>query len=128
MRLQIGRNCDLAIKALRHLAADSEPWGTEALADRVSTTPGFLGPVLASFERTGWVESTLGGYRYAASPAPSLLEVIEAIEGPTRRDACVLHEGKPCGVASGEPFCALHEAWQQAHQVLIEHLGATAAV
>jgi Rrf2 family protein len=132
VRLSISRRTDLGLKALRILAAEPGVWTASALAEAVSTTPGFISQAMAAFVHAGWVYSgsgPSGGYLYArpARP-PSLLEVIEAIEGPTAPDACVLHEGKRCGLISGEPLCELHEGWLRAREVLVEVLGATPAI
>jgi DNA-binding IscR family transcriptional regulator len=132
MMLSISRRTDLGLKALRILAHERRVWTGAALAAAVPTTPSILNPALAAFVRAGWVVSgsgPSGGYLYqpAGSP-PSLLEVIESIEGPTVPDACVLHEGRRCGLISGEPLCQLHEGWVLARQVLVDVLQATPAL
>ena len=132
MRLSISRRTDLGLKALRILAAEPRVWTASALADAVATTPGFISQAMAAFVHAGWVYSgsgPSGGYLYARpTRPPSLLEVIEAIEGPTAPDACVLHEGKRCGLISGEPLCELHEGWLRAREVLMAVLQATPAL
>jgi DNA-binding IscR family transcriptional regulator len=131
MMLSVSRRTDLGLKALRILAREPRVWTAAALAAAVPTTPAILNPALAAFVHAGWLVSgsgPSGGYLYrtAATP-PSLLEVIESIEGPTVPDACVLQEGKRCGLISGEPVCQLHEGWQRARQVLIQELQVTPA-
>ncbi len=132
MRLAISRRTDLGLKALKLLAREQRVWTASALAEAVSTTPGFISQAMAAFVRAGWVYSgsgPSGGYLYARPAVPpSLLAVIEAIEGPTVPDACVLHEGKKCGLISGEPLCELHEGWLRARDVLVEALQATPAL
>ncbi len=132
MRLAISRRTDLALKALRFLAGEPRVWTASALAEAVATTPSFINQAMAAFVHAGWVYSSpgpAGGYLYAQpAPPPSLLQVIEAIEGPTPVDACVLREGKRCGLISGEPLCALHEGWLRAREVLLSTLAATSAL
>ncbi len=129
MRLQIGRRADLALKVLRLLAAEQRGWSATQLATAVWTTPRFVEDALRSFERNGWAEFALDGWHYSGTrDGPSLLEVIEAMEGPLRSDRCVLREDKSCGWISGEPTCALHEAWQRVHLSLYEQLTRIAAV
>jgi Rrf2 family protein len=132
VRLAISRRTDLGLKALRILASEPRVWTASALAAAVSTTPGFIGQAMGAFVQAGWVYSgsgPSGGYLYA-NPAepPSLLQVIEVIEGPMVPDACVLHEGKRCGLIPGEPLCALHEGWLRARDVLVEVLQASPAL
>jgi DNA-binding IscR family transcriptional regulator len=51
----------------------------------------------------------------------SVLDVVEAVEGPTDVTRCVL-EDRPC--AGGER-CALHDAWSQARAHLLTELSTT---
>lgn len=92
------------------------------VAEALSTTPGFVPQVLAPLVRAGWVRSDpgpTGGYR-ALIPLSqlSVLEVVEAVDGPTDRARCVV-SGAPCG---GESTCALHDAWAGARVVLMDAL------
>ncbi len=132
MRLEITRKSDLAIQALRTLAAAPTSRTSDELATTIGTTSGFLSQVLAPLVHAGWIHSTYGpggGYRYAfpATP-PSLLQVITAIEGPLREDDCVLHTGIPCAAVTGGPVCALHEGWLRAREALLDALGGTSAL
>jgi len=122
MRLEITRRSDLAARALLELARVGERTRSTELADRVGTTPGFLSQAMTPLVARGWVVSTPGrngGYALAADPATlSLLEVIEAIEGPTDRGHCVL-EDRPCGRSAQ---CALHQPWSSARDQLTAEL------
>lgn len=132
VRLSISVRMDLGLKGLRLLADEQRVWTATALAQSVGTAPDEIRRAMGAFVRAGWVVSSSGpsgGYLYTRpATAPSLLQVIEAIEGPTAPDACVLHEGKRCGVISGEPLCELHEGWLLARSVLVEGLEATPAL
>ena len=64
-----------------------------------------------------------GGYALVADPAHlSMLQVIEAVEGPTESGRCVLADG-PC---SQNVPCALHEPWTRARALLLGELHRTA--
>ena len=132
MRLAINVKTDLGLKALRILGGEPRVWTASALAERVSTTPMFIKEAMGAFVRAGWVYSgpgPSGGYLYASpGTSPSLLEVIEAIEGPTAPDRCVLREGQRCGLISGRPLCELHDGWVRACEVLVAVLKATPAL
>ena len=63
-----------------------------------------------------------GGYRLLRDPATiSLVEVVEAAEGPLRPDRCTLRDG-PC---RWEAMCPLHPAWERAVVALRGSLQAT---
>lgn len=130
MRLEITRRADLALRALRHLAdtASATTPGRVAgpdLASAIGTTRQFLPQVMRPLVAQGWVDSEpgpRGGYRLRVDPsALSVLEVIEAVEGPTDDGMCVLRGG-PC--TAGET-CALHEAWTQGRAALLAALAAS---
>lgn len=122
MRLEITRRSDLAARALLELARTGERTRSAELADRVGTTPGFLSQAMTPLVGREWVASTPGrhgGYTLTADPATiSLLDIIEAIEGPTDRGQCVL-EDRPCSRAAQ---CALHQPWSRAREQLTEEL------
>lgn len=63
-----------------------------------------------------------GGYRLARSPGDiSLLEIVEAAEGPATFDHCVLRDG-PC---DWEETCPVHDTWARAQEALIRELAST---
>jgi cysteine desulfurase len=82
----------------------------------------FLPQVLADLQRAGLVASApgrSGGYLLArGAEAISLLEVIEAVEGDSRRRTCVLRGG-PCG---RDGTCDVHEVFFAGQEALLETL------
>lgn len=123
MRLEVRRQSDLAVRALRALGDVERIKGSE-LAERVGTTPGFVSQVVAPLVRAGWVRSDpgpTGGYSLTVDLAGvSVLAVIEAVEGATETGQCVLADG-PCSESGS---CALHVPWQRARAGLLRELGA----
>jgi Rrf2 family protein len=85
----------------------------------------YVSQILGDIVRAGLAVSSFGphgGYRLARPPeAVSLLEVVEAAEGPLAPTCCVLGEG-PC---YWEKVCPLHEAWGRATRSLQAELAAT---
>lgn len=124
MRLEITRKTDLALRAVRALQDGGQRKGAE-LAGMIGTTAQFISQVMTPLVREGWVASETGpagGYSLAVDPASvSLLQLIEAVEGPTVDGRCVLR-GTPCPPV--EP-CALHDAWSRARDAMLEELQRT---
>jgi Rrf2 family transcriptional regulator, iron-sulfur cluster assembly transcription factor len=124
MRLEITRKSDLAVRALCALR-ETGRMKASALAGATGTSQAFMAQVMAPLVRRRWVASDpgpTGGYELAVSLDDlSMLELIEAIEGPTVTGRCVLRAG-PC---PSEEICALHDAWLPARDALLERLAAT---
>jgi Rrf2 family protein len=120
MRLELTKRGDYAVRAVLALARGS---GNGLLsARRISVAMDipvrFLPQVLTDLSRAGLVEAApgrSGGYRLKRDPATiTLLEVIEAVEGDSRRQACVLR-GAPCGV---DGYCDVHNVFFAGQEAL----------
>ena len=98
------------------------------LAASLDTSSGFVAQVLTPLVRQGWVRSEpgpAGGYSLVVDTSDvSVLDVIEAVEGPTDTGRCVLVE-RPCDQGG---TCALHASWVRARAHLLQELGASAVV
>jgi Rrf2 family protein len=109
---------------MRALATASIWVSGDELAATVGTSRGFLVQVMAPLVRARWVQSTpgpQGGYRIrSSSPPVSVLDVIEATEGPLETASCVLEPDRDCAIAHPETAraCALHEPWLAARTAL----------
>lgn len=126
MRLELRRSTDLALRVLLELHASGSKLKAADLAERVESTPTYLPQAIAPLVERGWVSSEpgpTGGYRVASRvEAVSVLELVEACEGPTDTGRCVL-VGDPCPVTG--QTCALHEPWTRARSSLAAELAAT---
>jgi Rrf2 family protein len=121
MRLEITRRADLAVRATALLAGGRQLKAAE-LADGLDATPGFAPQVVGPLVKAGWVRSDpgpKGGY-VLLIPAEdlSVLEVIEAVDGPTDNGRCIVAD-VPCG---RERPCALHGAWTRARDDMLVSL------
>jgi Rrf2 family protein len=125
MRLEITRRADLATRAMLELSATDRRLKSRELAERLDTSAGFLAQAMTPLVDRGWVHSEpgpAGGYLAATDPGDvSVLDVIEAVEGPTETTRCVL-EDRAC--ASGGN-CALHTPWSRARSQLLAELSST---
>jgi Rrf2 family protein len=127
MRLELTGKTELAIRAINVLS--TQPAGQvmrgEDLADVLDTTKNYLPQVLSPLIREEWVTSTAGpagGYQLAADNSKvTLLQVIEAVEGPAEDGTCVL-KGTPC---PDRGPCALHDPWTRARNALLNELAGT---
>jgi len=96
-----------------------------ALAAELGTTVAFVPQVVGPLVKAGWVRSDpgpTGGYRATTTlAAVNVLEVIEAVDGPTDAGRCVVAD-RPC---RSEQPCVLHLAWTLALAELLGVLRAT---
>ena len=131
MRLELTRRGDYAVRAMLALARRSAPalagrgpasgnglLSARRIADAMGIPVRFLPQVLSDLARAGLVEAMpgrAGGYRLTRpATAISLLEVIEAVEGDSRRQTCVLRGG-PCGT---DGHCDVHDVFFQGQEAL----------
>lgn len=125
MRLELMRRTDLALRAMLALDAHGGRMTSTELAEEICGTRPFVSQVMTPLVKQGWVASVpgpRGGYELrVALDDVSILELVEAVEGPTDTGKCVL-TGVPC--PPGEP-CALHDAWTRARQALLDELART---
>jgi Rrf2 family protein len=123
VQLELSSEGRYALRALVYLAqADGK-----VTADRISTEAHIprrlLARILARLSHAGLVKSEQGrgGGSRLARPAGkiTLREAVEAVEGPFGVIRCIM-EDRACG--EGAP-CALHEAWEEGQQAILEYLG-----
>lgn len=127
MYLEMSRQTDIAIRVLRRLSATELTSGS-TLATSLDTTTTYLARILSPLVRAGWITSKQGpsgGYALNVDPCDvSILDVIEAVEGPVDRTKCVLRN---TDCSSSTP-CSVHGAWSRARDALTRELKATSVV
>ncbi len=110
MRLELTRRGDYGVRAMLALAAapNERPVSARRIAEAMAIPAPILPSVMRELARGGLVEAVAGragGYRLARPPAEiDLLAIVEAIEGDTSRQTCVLRGG-PCGL---DGTCTVH--------------------
>jgi Rrf2 family protein len=122
--MQLTRAADYAVRVMIHLAG--QPAHTRAsragLAEAAECPEQFLSKVLQSLTRAGLVVShrgNTGGFELPVSRQEvSLLDVVEAIEGPVRLNLCLTSE-EAC-VRRGS--CPAHAVWADAQRAMLEVL------
>lgn len=125
MRLELTRRGDYAVRAMVALADDRGMLTGPRIAAATGVPPSFVPQVMGALVRAGLVEARQGrsgGYRLAR-PAQevTLLSVVEAVEGDSRRTTCILRGG-PC---NAEGRCRVHDAFFSAQEALLAELRRT---
>lgn len=124
MQVSLGRKGDYAVRAMLALARAYGDGRRKArqISQVMDIPERYLPQVMAPLVRGGLVQATAGpdgGYELAHPPHDiTLLQVIEAAEGPIAGDQCLL-EGGPC---DWKDVCPVHEVWSRAHTVLATEL------
>lgn len=119
MRMSLGKRADYAIRAVLYLTvhrSDRRWHKARHIANEMEVPVKYLPQVMAPLSRAGLVRSESGpdgGYRLAAGGEEvSLLQVIEAVEGPMLSTECILRGG-PC---RRDDTCVVHGSWTEAQQ------------
>lgn len=123
--LRVTKLTDYATVVLTALAAQPDDVLSAAgLAERAGLEAPTVSKLLKPLARAGLVEGfrgVNGGYRLArAAGAISLVEIVEAIEGPLGMTECSVHAGV-CGI---EDSCGVRANWRRINDVVAEALGA----
>jgi Rrf2 family protein len=121
--MQITRQADYAVRAVSYLA-NLEP-GKKATTKKISEIQkiplSFLAKIIAQLTVVGLLETTRGvhgGVSLARDPEViSLLDVVEAIDGPVMVNACV-RDDYDCAIEN----CNIRPIWQEAQADLINRL------
>lgn len=112
------RKGDYAVRGMVFLA--SRPRGSVSqvrdVASSVDVPPALLAKIFQDLCKLGFVRSyrgTGGGFELARPASGiSLLEIIEAVDGPVAMNRCIVERGS-CG---REEFCGVHPVWIKMQQ------------
>jgi Rrf2 family protein len=118
--MQLTRAADYAVRVMIHLAG--MPTGSRAsraeLANAAECPEQFLSKVLQSLTRAGLVISHRGNTGGFELPRPhrtaSMLEVVEAIEGPLRMNLCLTSDH----ACTRQEWCPGHAVWTEAQKAM----------
>jgi Rrf2 family protein len=122
--MQLTRAADYAVRVMVHLAGlPPETRASRAeLAVAAECPEQFLSKVLQSLTRAGLVLSHRGNTGGFELPnihrAATLLEVVEAIEGPIRLNVC-LNSDRSC---TRQEWCPAHDVWVSAQSAVAQVL------
>jgi len=126
--MQITRQADYAIRAVRYLAKQgpSQRVATSTVAKKMKIPPSFLAKIISQLSISGLLTTSRGahgGVSLAREPKEiSVLDVVEAIDGPILLNECV-GSNKACDYEDGE--CLVHPIWMEVQENLVKRLRET---
>jgi Rrf2 family protein len=125
--MQITRQADYAIRAIRYLAKQSpdDRVATSKVAKEMQIPPSFLAKIISQLSIAGLLKTSRGargGVSLARQPKDiSVLDVVEAIDGPILLNECV-GSNNPCVF---QDDCLVHPIWLEVQEDLVKRLGET---
>ncbi len=125
--MQITRQADYATRAILYLArvGKGERIATSQVAKEQKIPPSFLAKIISQLSIAGLLHTSRGargGISLSRDPEQiTLLEVIEAIDGPIQLNMCV----ERGGVCVYEDNCPLQPVWCDAQSELVTRLRST---
>jgi Rrf2 family protein len=125
--MQITRQADYAVRAVLYLAkiGPERRASTSQIAQEQQIPPSFLAKIVSQLSVAGLLQTSRGargGVSLARAPEHiSLLEVVEAIDGPILLNECVDDNGA-CTFGDG---CPMRPVWCEAQADLVEKLRRT---
>lgn len=125
--MQITRQADYAVRAVLHLAQikNGDRAATSTVAKEQHIPPSFLAKIISQLSIAGLLHTSRGargGVMLARDPREiTLLEVVEAIDGPIQLNECVADDG----VCSFDGACPIRTVWCEAQEELVARLRRT---
>ena len=122
--MQITRQADYALRAIYHLTRleKDQRAATSQIAQEQRIPPSFLAKIISQLSIAGLIHTSRGargGVSLARAPEEiSILEVVEAIDGPLALNECTQN---PSACVLGET-CPLHSLWCETQAELVDRL------
>jgi Rrf2 family protein len=126
--MQITRQADYAVRAVHYLAQlePAQRAATSQIAQEQRIPPSFLAKIVSQLSVAGLLQTSRGargGVSLARSPEEiSLLDVVEAIDGPILLNECVSDNGSSCNFGDD---CPMRPVWCEAQAELVARLRST---
>ncbi len=122
--MQITKQADYALRAMLFLAQlpPNQRAATSQIADEQAIPPSFLAKIISQLSIAGLIHTSRGargGVSLAISPEKvSILDVVEAIDGPIALNECTVNPS----VCPNGPSCPIHSMWCEAQFELVNKL------
>ena len=124
--MQITRQADYALRAMLYLARlpENQKAATSQIAEVQHIPPSFLAKIVSQLSIAGLIHTSRGargGVSLARGSLDiSVLEVIEAIDGPISLNTCTISQADcPFGTDTN---CPLHNIWCNSQDDLVDRL------
>jgi Rrf2 family iron-sulfur cluster assembly transcriptional regulator len=125
--MEITRQADYAVRSMIHLAElplNNDRVSTATISKAEAIPLPFLTKVISRLATAGLVTTSRGmggGVSLARPPEEiTLLQVVEAVDGPIVLNHCLLRSG----TCEREPFCAAHDVWDEVQTHFVQELNA----
>jgi len=125
--MQITRQADYAMRAMTYLSRlePEQKASTSAIAEEQNIPPSFLAKIISQLSIAGLIHTARGARGGVALARPretiSVLDVIEAIDGPITINECASNPNSCPFVAN----CSLHQIWCDTRNEIIHRLETT---
>jgi Rrf2 family protein len=125
--MQITRQADYAIRAVLYISklGTNQRAATRQIAQEQNIPPSFLAKIISQLSIAGLLQTTRGargGVMLAkTAEAITLLDIVEAIDGPIELNECV-HDVNACNFGQA---CPLQAVWCTAQDDIINRLRGT---
>lgn len=119
--MQITQTADYAVRTVVYLALhlNDGPVAAANIAKEMIIPTDYISKVVQALSRAGLVESVPGrngGARLARDPSElSMLEIIEAVDGPVTLTRCVTRPG----ACPRDSYCIVHDFWKSTQKGLV---------
>ncbi len=123
--MQITKQADYAVRAMAYLAKieNNQRAATSDIAEAQKIPPSFLAKIISQLSIAGLIHTSRGAHGGVMLSRPagkiSMLDVVEAIDGPITLNDCVL---APDNCDQSED-CPMHEIWQDLQKDFVKKLG-----
>ncbi len=121
--MYVTRKADYAIRCVLHLSREPETvTSVEDISKAMFVPKSFLSKILQRLMKAGIVSSTRGvkgGFQLARRPKDiNLLDVIEAIQGPSAPNLCAVDK-RMCQLSG---ICTVHPVWMKIREIVEKEL------
>ncbi len=121
---RLSKGAEYAIRGVLHLTL--QPRGKVTFIDEIAAAQGvpkaYLAKIFQFLSKKGFLKSTRGaggGFMLARDPGEiTLLDVIEAMEGPIHLNDCLIHKD----FCERVDTCPVHDVWREAQKKFLESL------
>ncbi len=122
---RLSRGAEYAVRGILYLSitySEEKVSVIEEISKAQDVPLPYMAKLFQSLARKGFVKSfkgQKGGFVLSKHPKDiSLLDVIEAMEGPIFLNVCLIHDG----YCPRDKVCPVHDVWGEAQRVFVDYL------